>query len=265
MTLFMCSAKFIRFTYIYRMKNTTLLLIAGLLIFLSSCSSLYIPNVPNTPLFTQKNELYANANISLKGNVSLNTAYALGNNFALMANASFIHQDKEKKDFKQEMYEGGLGYFTTFGPSHNRIFEVYTGYGKGSSYKVLSDLTYDGPIPRETYDITFDKYFVQVDYSSKRKRGLKILKGKFQLNYGTALRMSYVAMNDYEMTGVTPIKEDNIFIEPIFFTRLRLNDQLQMQYSSGSNFGLKNRKYLTAGNSVFTLGLVYNWGRKGSR
>ncbi|RYE36103.1 MAG: hypothetical protein EOP48_29850 [Sphingobacteriales bacterium] len=74
--------------------------------------------------------------------------------------------------------------------------------------------------------------------------------------------MSYVTMDDYEMTGVVPIKEDNIFLEPIFFTRMRLNENLQMQYTSGSNIGLKNRKYLTAGNSVFTLGLIYNIGGK---
>ena len=225
---------------------------------LSSCSSLYMPNVPNTPMFTQKNELHASASISLKGNMSLNTAYALTDNFALMANGSYIDQNKEKKDFRQGMLEGGIGYFTTFGPSNNRIFELYTGYGRGNSTRVLSDLTYDGPIPRESYDITFDKYFVQVDYSSKRKRSLKLLKNKYQLSYGTALRMSYVTMDDYAMTGVAPIKEDNIFLEPIFFTRMRLNENFQMQYTSGSNIGLKNRKYLTAGNSVFTLGLIYN-------
>lgn len=229
---------------------------------LSSCSSLYIPNVPNTPMFTQKNELHASANISLKGNMSFNSAYAVTDNFALMANGSFINQNKEKKDFKQEMLEAGLGYFTTFGANNNRIFEVYTGYGRGNSYRVLSDLTYDGPIPRETYDITFDKYFLQVDFSSKKKRSLKLLKNNYRLSYGTALRMSYVTMDDYKMTGVIPIKEDNIFLEPIFFTRMRLNENFQVQYTSGSNFGLKNRKYLTAGNSVFTLGLIYNVGGK---
>jgi len=246
------------------MKNKIVALITSTTLFLSSCSSLYMPNVPNTPLFTQNDELYASANVSLKGNLSLNTAYALGNNFAVMANASYIKKNKEKKDFEQSMLEAGVGYFTTFGPSNNRIFEIYGGYGRGDSYRVLSDLTYDGPIPRESQDITFDKYFVQVDYSSKRKSSLKLSSKRFPLSYGTALRISYVTMDDLKMTGVTPIKEDNIFIEPIFFTRMRLDDNFQLQYTSGSNFGLKNRKYLTAGNSVFTLGIVYNLGGKNS-
>jgi hypothetical protein len=35
-----------------------------------------------------------------------------------------------------------------------------------------------------------------------------------------------------------------------------------LQYTTGSNFGLKNRDFLTAGSSVFTLGLIVNLGGK---
>ena len=233
-----------------------------LIVFLSSCSSLYMPNTPDTPLFTQKDELHASGHVSIRGNMSVNTAYAFSDNFALMINGSFISQDKEKKDFKQKMLEAGVGYFTTFGSTNNRILEVYGGMGTGNSRRVLSDLTYDGAIPYESQDISFDKFFVQVNYSSTRKKSLKLFGDRFPLNYGTALRMSYVTMDKFIMTGVTPIKEDNIFLEPIFFTRMRLNDNFQLQYTTGSNFGLKDRKYLTAGNSVFTIGAVYNLGGK---
>ena len=221
-----------------------------------------MPNVPNTPMFTQKDELHASGHMSLRGNISLNTAYAFSDNFAVMINGSYINQNKERKDFKQGMLEAGVGYFTTFGPENNRIFEVYAGMGSGNSKRVLSDLTYDGAIAVESQDIDFDKFFVQVNYSSKKKRSLNLFGDRFPLNYGTALRMSYVTMDDYKMTGVTPIKEDNIFLEPIFYTRMRLNDNFQLQYTTGSNFGLKDRKYLTAGNSVFTIGAVYNLGGK---
>lgn len=229
-------------------------------LFFASCSSLYMPNVPNTPMFTQSGELHASGHVSLRGNISFNTAYAFTDNFAVMINGSAISQNKEKKDFSQKMVEAGLGYFTTFGNENNRILEVYGGMGTGNSKRVLSELTYDGAVPYESQDITFDKFFLQVNYSSKRKRKLNLFGEKFPLNYGTALRMSYVTMDKMEMTGVTPIKEDNIFLEPIFYTRMRLNQNFQLQYSTGSNFGLKNRKYLTAGNSVFTIGAVYNLG-----
>ncbi|WP_207421032.1 hypothetical protein [Desertivirga brevis] len=231
-------------------------------LFIASCSSLYMPNVPNTPMFTQGGELHASGHVSVRGNISVNTALAFTDNFALMLNGSAISQDKEKKDFSQKMAEAGIGYFTTFGKENNRIFEVYGGLGTGNSKRVLSELTYDGAVPYESQDITFDKFFVQVNYSSTRKRKLNLFGEKFPLNYGTALRMSYVTMDKVEMTGVNPLKEDNIFLEPIFFTRMRLNENFQLQYTTGSNFGLKNRKYLTAGNSVFTIGAVYNLGGK---
>ena len=57
--------------------------------------------------------------------------------------------------------------------------------------------------------------------------------------------------------------EDNVFFEPVFFTRLKVNEAVQLQYTSGSNIGLKNRKFLTAGSSVFTFGVVINVGGLG--
>jgi hypothetical protein len=67
-------------------------------------------------------------------------------------------------------------------------------------------------------------------------------------------------MTDFMRNNIAQPLEDNIFIEPVFFTRLKLNQNIQLQYTSGSNFGLKNRDFLTAGNSVFTLGIVVNVG-----
>lgn len=221
-----------------------------------------MPNVPDTPMFTTKGEIHGSGHVSLKGNLSFNAAYAFADNFALMVNGSYIDNDREKKDFKHSLTEAGAGYFTTFGPQNNRILEVYAGFGTGNSELILSNLTYDGPVPYESQETTFDKYFLQVDYSSKNKRKLKLFGQSFPLNYGTALRMSYVKMNRFMLNDIPHTKEDNIFLEPVFYTRMRLNDNIQLQYTSGSNFGLINRKYLTAGSSVFTIGAVINLGGK---
>jgi len=56
--------------------------------------------------------------------------------------------------------------------------------------------------------------------------------------------------------------EENVYIEPVFFTRLELNKGFQIQYTNGWNFGLMDNQYLKAGNAVFTIGLVYNFGQK---
>ncbi len=230
-------------------------------IFASSCSSLYMPNVPNTPMLTEKGELHASGNISLKGNASLNTAYAISDNFAVILNGAFINRDQIKKDYRQNMLEVGGGYFSTFGPENNRILEIYGGIGRGKSERIFNDLASSGMVINyDRQEMTFSKGFLQVNYSSKKEKGLRLFGKNFPLNYGTAIRGSYLNMKSFKINGVSQLKEDNIFIEPIFFTRMRLSDAVQLQYTTGSNFGLKNRKFLTAGNSVFSLGFVVNVG-----
>jgi len=231
-----------------------------ILLFLNSCSSLYMPNVPNTPMLSTQGELHASGHISLKGNASLNTAYAVSNNFGVILNGSFMNREQRKKDFRQNMIEMGGGYFTTFGPSDNRILEIYGGLGKGKSERIYNNVNSIGEMTYDRQEMTFSKGFIQVNYSSKKEKDLRLFGKKFPLNYGTAIRGSYLNMKDFKLNNINQPKEDNIFIEPIFFTRMRLSNAVQLQYTTASNFGLKNRDYLKAGTSGFSLGFVINAG-----
>lgn len=231
------------------------------ILFLSSCSSLYMPNVPNTPMLSTQGELHASGHISLKGNASLNTAYAVSNNFAVLLNGSFINREQRRKDFRQNLLEVGGGYFSTFGPDNKRILEIYGGIGKGKSERIFNNEDPAGEMIYDRQEMKFSKGFIQVNYSSKKEKSLRLFGKSFPLNYGTAIRGSYLNMKEFKLNNVNQPREDNIFIEPVFFTRMHLSDAVQLQYTTGSNFGLKNRKYLTAGNSVFSLGIVINAGR----
>ena len=53
-----------------------------------------------------------------------------------------------------------------------------------------------------------------------------------------------------------------MFLEPITYTRIQLVGPVQLQLISGSNFGLRQRKFLKAANSVFNFGVVVNIGGK---
>ncbi|MBC7745305.1 MAG: hypothetical protein H7096_09405 [Flavobacterium sp.] len=240
------------------MKQAIYLFAVGIL--LSSCSSLYIPNVPNTPMLSSQGELSASGHISLKGNASFNSAYAVSDHFGVLLNASAMSNNRQKKDFKQSLLETGAGYFTTFGPENNRILEIYAGLGRGSSDRSVKENTELGLITADRQEISFRKYFLQVNYSSKDQKNLTLFRKNFPLNYGTAIRISSVTMKEFIRNDILQPVEDNIFIEPVFFTRMALNKTVQLQYTSGSNFGLKNRKFLTAGSSVFTIGFVINVG-----
>jgi hypothetical protein len=227
---------------------------------LAGCSSIYVPNVPNTPMLSANGELHASAHISLKGNASFNSAYAVSDHFSVMLNGSFMNRDRAKKDFGQSLLEAGGGYYTTFGSDKSRILEIYSGLGRGSSLRIKREVTSEGIISSERQQVAFGKFFLQANYSSKRKNSLRLFAQEFPLSYGTALRISHLRMRDFKINDVDQQLEDNIFFEPVFFTRMQLNRAVRLQYTSGSNFGLKNRDHLTAGSSVFTLGVVINVG-----
>lgn len=230
-----------------------------LLLLTTGCVSTYMPNVPNVPMFTEKGELSAAGHITPKGNITFNTAYAVTDKFGVMVNGSMLNQERKKRDFRHNLIEAGGGYFTTFGPNQNRILEVYAGIGGGSSDRTEKSEK-EGVMTYTRREAGFSKYFTQVNFSSKKKKSLRLLGNEFPLNYGTALRMSYLNMNKHVLNSVAQPNEDNIFLEPIFFTRMVLSPNVQLQYTSGSNFGLRNRKALTAGYSVFSLGVVVNVG-----
>lgn len=246
------------------MKRPVLLGLLCLLFSVSGCVSTYMPNVPNVPMFTQKGELSTGGHITPKGNVTFNTAYAVTDHFAVLVNGSMLNSERRKRDLRHNLIEAGAGYFTTFGKDDNRVLEVYGGFGGGSSDRTEKEEDKEGVITPERREANFSKYFVQVNFSSKRKKQLRLFGNEYPLNYGTALRASYIDMSKHLFNGLPAEEEDNIFLEPIFFTRLTLNPSVQLQYTSGSNFGLKNRKALTAGYSVFSLGFVINVGGRNS-
>ncbi|MCC9138311.1 hypothetical protein ACFSKU_18020 [Pontibacter silvestris] len=233
-------------------------LCAGLMLLTSGCVSTYMPNVPNVPMFTEKKEISAGGHISLKGNISFTSAYAVSDHFAVMLNGSIVDKQGKKNSFQHNLLEAGGGYFTTFGPEDRRILEVYAGYGGGSSTRKKREQREDGTWFMTTRDAEFDKYFLQVNFTSKKKKSLRLLGREYPLNYGTALRASYVDMDKHLLNGSPEKLEDNIFLEPIFYTRMELSPAVQLQYTTGTTIGLKNRDALTAGYSVFSIGAIVN-------
>lgn len=222
-----------------------------------------MPNVPNTPMLSQQGEFSGGAHISWRGNASLNGAYAVSNHFGVLFSGAFMNRERETKDFKHKLLEVGGGYFNTFGPEDNRIIEVYAGYGGGKTDRVFRTYTEaDLLTSTDLEEITYNKTFLQVNYSSKKNNDLKLFGKNFPINYGTALRISSVEMKTFMRNGIGQLREGNVFLEPIFFTRMRLSEAVQLQYTTSGTFGLNNRKYINAGHSIFTIGAVVNLGNK---
>ena len=230
---------------------------------LSSCSSLYLPNVPATPMLRDQGEVFVAGHINPKGQLSGSAAVAITDHIAVLGNGSFVdHGLKSNEHLKQWLAEGALGYFTKVGQQKRRTFELYAGYGIGHALQEDKRATTQGFEAVESREMDFNKIFLQVNYSSTRDRKVNVFDKERELSYGTTIRVSRIAMDNFQLDGVDAPKEENFLVEPVFYTRLQLNKGLHLQYSSGFNIGLNNNEYLKAGNSILTLGLIYNFGRK---
>ncbi|TJZ53247.1 hypothetical protein FAZ15_17985 [Sphingobacterium olei] len=244
-------------------KKLQPLIVLAILFLLASCSSIYMPNVPATPMFRNQGEAYVSGHINTQGNMSGSFGVAATDHIAIITNGSYIKSGiKSNEQFDQKLIEGGVGYFAKMGKDKKQILEFYGGYGIGNTLNIDKRASTMGFEAVETREMDFDKIFVQVNYSSTQKRKLNLFGNKRELNYGTAIRLSRVGMTDFVVDGVGVQKEENLFIEPVFFTRLELFKGFQLQYTTGFNIGVVDNEYLKAGNSIFTLGVSYNLGQK---
>ncbi|UOR04091.1 hypothetical protein MUN82_14195 [Hymenobacter aerilatus] len=235
-------------------------LVLVLLLGLSGCTSLYFPPPPQVPLLTQQGEFSGGVHTNFGGNTSLQGAYAVTNGLGVMGSASFLHSNKPKKAVNFDFFEAGAGYFTRL--PDNRVLEIYGGVGLGSSDR--TDRTREGVV-EQRQEGNLNKLFLQVNYSAKKHQTLHLFGNHFPLSYGTALRLSHVELSNFKLNGVAAPGEDNIFLEPITFSRVQILGPVQLQVISGGNFGLKHRKYLRAANAVFQLGVVVNLGGQEGR
>ena len=104
--------------------------IALLSILLGSCSTYYIPNTLNTPLFKEKGDMKASLNVGLSG-FNPQIAYAVDENIGIMLNGSFT-EENNSNSYSNNFLEAGVGYFDTIPETSHGRFEIYGGAGYGN-------------------------------------------------------------------------------------------------------------------------------------
>ncbi|MBZ0201736.1 MAG: hypothetical protein IT281_03390 [Ignavibacteria bacterium] len=117
-----------------KIKLLYFLLIIALPFLLSSCTTVYVPNEINTPLFTDKNEFRGGLSYGVSG-LNLHLAYSITNHFGLMTNGSYINLSKSSSSIYQRYGEFGIGYFRKFdaGKQATADFELFGGLGFGET------------------------------------------------------------------------------------------------------------------------------------
>ncbi|MGN7825002.1 hypothetical protein HGH92_33070 [Chitinophaga varians] len=148
--------------------------LAGLCLYaaigLTSCSKhIYAPNAANVPLLKEKNEFKASITP-----YNLQTAFALTNNIAIMANGHYVYQVNPgvenypsddlfiNGDLRGGMGEGAIGFFKPLDPKKRMVFDVFAGGGAGSFRTLASGADAEG-VNREDYRLRnrFSKIFIQ--------------------------------------------------------------------------------------------------------
>ncbi|WP_046246089.1 hypothetical protein [Hymenobacter terrenus] len=233
----------------YPLRLVFLLALTGL----TGCSSLYFPPPPHAPMLTHKGEFYGNVSTNQHTNYALQGAYGLTNHLAVAGTFSSLHRKKSNRTENIDFGEASLGYFTRL--PDKRVLEVYVGGGGGSTERIERN---SEQLTTRTLNGSLSKVFGQVNYARKKSKNLHLFNHDFPLTYGAALRMSYMQLNNFRIDGVATPGENNVFFEPITFTRTQIVGPVQLQLISGQIFGFRNNKYLKAANSVFQLGIVIN-------
>lgn len=143
-------------------KSSNLILLMVMVISISSCKIMYVPNGQNVPLMEEKGDIKANL-----GAKDLQVAYGITNNLGVMVNGYYNKNDwsvtsgdlENKYLSARSLVEGGLGYYTAFG--NNGRFEVFGGAGFGSvkhNYDLYDASTLD---ESNSYKASMMRYFLQ--------------------------------------------------------------------------------------------------------
>jgi hypothetical protein len=241
-----------------------LILVLPLLVFFTACISEYIPNMVNTPMFSNKGEFQAT--IAYGSDFNAQLGYAITDYIAVMVNGSYINNVEEIHDDgyneNQENYrrnyfiEGGIGYYN-LSPS-NIHYDVFCGYGTGKVDIHQSSTGFMDFEPSGTVDNTFNRCFFQPSIG---------LKGKvFEGNFST--RIAFVQL----IPGERILTESwNFLLEPAITAKIgfkHLKGVIQIGYSLPligdlvNETPLDNSVYETNSRLFINIGLNLNIGRK---
>lgn len=209
---------------------------------LSSCSPEYIPNMVNTPVFSNKGEFQATVATGTS-NFDAQLGYAITDNIAVIANGSYADQtDDTTDDFhKHLILEGGLGYYRKIS-SAARI-EAFGGYGIGQ----IETFEENNLIDPYT-NVNFNRIFIQPGIGA----ATDFFDGSF------AARLAIVQMKPGKNSTIP--ESWNVFIEPVITAKFGykwVKAVIQFGYSfpTNDNLGYDHQRL------ILNFGLNFNIGR----
>ena len=136
-------------------RNAIIILIATLGL-ITSCSPEYVPNMVNSPMFSNAGEFQATIATG-NSDFDAQTAFAITDNIGIMLNGSYGNETNDSTDdfHKHSFIEAGMGYYERIGDQGR--FEIYGGYGFGKAEGYFQNSFFD----EEITDARYNRFFVQ--------------------------------------------------------------------------------------------------------
>jgi len=215
--------------------RTTVLVLTFLLV---GCAPVYIPNVVNTPLLSNKGEIQAAINTGSSG-FDPQIAFAITDNIGVMVNGSFRNStsDTSNNYHKHNFGEIGLGYYKKI--NLNSRFGIYSGLGYGEV-----NVVDESAIFASYSNIYSYRFFIQPEYGTS---------GKI-VDFGIASR--FVFLNIHQAS----ISYTKYYVEPAITARFGLEHfKFSMQF--GYSIPLNNNYTVDYNPFMFSFGLHANINR----
>ena len=209
----------------------------------ASCSPEYIPNMVNSPVFSNKGEFQGTVATGTS-NFDALLGYAITDNIAVIANGSFANESNDTTDefHKHAIIEGGAGYYKKI--SSIARMEVFGGYGVGK-IQTLEDV---GFITDDKVDVTFNRIFIQP--------GIGAATDFFDGSFVT--RVAFVQMKPGESQVIS--ESWNTFIEPVITAKFGYK-YVKAVVQFGYSFPLNDYIDYDHQRLIFNFGLNINIGR----
>lgn len=227
-----------------KLKLTAFALVAMVI----GCTPIYVPNVVNIPLNSNKGDVTAGLYTGTCG-YDLQFNYAVSDHIAVMLNGSYGKNSPENDSLPNDYYkhvfgEAGAGYFTKFGSTGR--FEAYGGMGTGYGTANNNYLF----IGAQSVYATgyYNRLFAQVNIANVTEF----------VDEGFCLRATYVNFFKYTYSS-TDYKHSNdqIFIEPVGFARFGWR-YVKFESQIGFAIPVGNKSFDDYQPFIFNFGLVFN-------
>lgn len=199
-----------------------------------SCTTYYVPNSQEIPLFTDKHEGRANAEFvayqGLSKAFKISGAYSFANNFAATGNVFMISEiDDEKNSFYKSSHRGysvGLGLINFIPIGKIYVFETTVGFAGGNAKNGYIN---GGSIENK---VNFVNFFIQPSIGLIKERFEIAISLKYNIHTYTDLNITLInsAKNQgiLEQSGAIyydyPINKTFHFLEPAFTIRYGWED-----------------------------------------